>query len=76
VSPVIPQKRDLDAIIGTGRSLRHALSQVESVATTDSPVLILGETGTGKELIARAIHKLSPRRDRPFVSANRAYIPA
>jgi transcriptional regulator with GAF, ATPase, and Fis domain len=76
VSPVIPQKRDLDAIIGTGRSLRHALSQVESVATTDSPVLILGETGTGKELIARAIHKLSPRRDRPFVSANCASIPA
>jgi formate hydrogenlyase transcriptional activator len=75
VSPVT-QKRELDAIVGKGRSLKHVLGQVETVATTDSPVLILGETGTGKELIARAIHKVSSRHDRPFVSANCASIPA
>jgi formate hydrogenlyase transcriptional activator len=73
---VTAQKRDLDAIIGKGRSLKHVLTQVETVATTDSPVLVLGETGTGKELIARAIHKLSSRNDRQFVSANCAAIPA
>src|SRR5258707_15200040 len=54
----------------------HVLDQVETVARMPSPVLILGETGTGKELIARAIHKLSARHDGPFVSANCASIPA
>jgi formate hydrogenlyase transcriptional activator len=76
VSPVIAQKLDLDAIIGKGRSLKDVLAQVKTVAETDSPVLILGETGTGKELIAKAIYKLSSRRGRPFVSANCASIPA
>ena len=74
--PVIPAKSELDAIIGQGRSLRHVLGQVETVAATNSPVLILGETGTGKELVARAVHKLSSRRDRAFVAANCASIPA
>ena len=74
--PVTLKKRELDAIIGKGRSLMHVLGQVETVARMPSPVLILGETGTGKELIARAIHRLSARHDRPFVSANCASIPA
>ncbi len=73
---MIPQKRELDTIIGRGRSLTHVVGQVETVAKTDSPVLILGETGTGKELVARSIHKLSSRHHRPFVSANCASIPA
>ena len=52
------------------------LKQAETVAPTDSTVLILGETGTGKELIARAIHKLSPRRGKTFVHANCSDLPA
>jgi len=76
LATVIPQKRELDTIIGRGRSLTHVVGQVETVAKTDSPVLILGETGTGKELVARSIHKLSSRHHRPFVSANCASIPA
>jgi formate hydrogenlyase transcriptional activator len=63
-------------IVGQGRLLRHALKQVETVAPTDSTVLILGETGTGKELLARAVHNLSPRREATFVRVNCASIPA
>jgi formate hydrogenlyase transcriptional activator len=62
-------------IIGESAALERVLEQVETVAPTSSTVLILGETGTGKELIARAIHHLSARRDRTFVSANCASIP-
>jgi formate hydrogenlyase transcriptional activator len=62
-------------IIGSSPSLRKALKRVETVAPTDSTVLIYGETGTGKELIARAIHDLSPRRAKPFVKLNCAAIP-
>ena len=63
-------------MIGESARFQQILKQVETVAPTDSTVLILGETGTGKELIARAIHNLSPRRDRAFVDANCASIPA
>ncbi|HEU4389579.1 MAG TPA: sigma 54-interacting transcriptional regulator, partial [Blastocatellia bacterium] len=66
---------DFEQIIGTSPALRRILKQVETVAPTDSTVLILGETGTGKELIARAIHSLSGRRDRTLVKLNCAAIP-
>jgi formate hydrogenlyase transcriptional activator len=62
-------------IVGESATLRRVLNQVEAVATTDATVLILGETGTGKELIARALHDLSPRRERTFVKLNCAAIP-
>jgi formate hydrogenlyase transcriptional activator len=62
-------------IIGNSASLRKVLKHVETVAATDSTVLIYGETGTGKELIARAIHDLSPRRSKAFVKLNCAAIP-
>jgi formate hydrogenlyase transcriptional activator len=63
-------------IIGNSGVLRSVLQQVDLVAPTDSTVLIQGETGTGKELIARAIHTSSPRRNAPFVTLNCAAIPA
>src|ERR1700676_272260 len=62
-------------IVGNSASLRRVLKHVETVAPTDSTVLIYGETGTGKELIARGIHDLSPRRAKPFVKLNCAAIP-
>ena len=68
-------EHDFGEIIGESPALRRVLKQVETVAPTDSTVLIRGETGTGKELIARAIHDLSPRRDRTFVKLNCAAIP-
>lgn len=64
-----------EEIIGDSPALKRVLKQVESVGPTNATVLILGETGTGKELIARAIHDLSPRRDRTFVKLNCAAIP-
>jgi formate hydrogenlyase transcriptional activator len=62
-------------IVGRSATLRRVLKEVETVASTDSTVLITGETGTGKELIARAIHKRSRRSSRAFVSVNCAAIP-
>ena len=64
-----------EGIIGTSPALKSVLIEVERVAPTDSTVLILGETGTGKELIAHAIHDLSARRGCPFVKVNCAAIP-
>ena len=71
----IRSERNFDEIIGSSKALRRVLGQVETVAPADSAVLILGETGTGKELIARAIHNLSRRKDRTFVKLNCAAIP-
>jgi formate hydrogenlyase transcriptional activator len=67
--------RGLPGIIGNSPALESVLAEVERVAATESTVLVLGETGTGKELIARAIHNLSPRCRRPFVTLNCAAIP-
>src|ERR1700761_6467794 len=78
----IPNRRDPDSsprefeqIIGSSPALERVLDQVNDVAPTDSTVLIEGETGTGKELIARAIHSSSSRRGRSFVKLNCAAIP-
>ena len=66
---------DFEGIVGQSSGLRHVLNLVETVAPSDSTVLLLGETGTGKELIARAIHDRSRRKDRTFVKLNCAAIP-
>lgn len=66
---------DFEGIVGQSSALRHVLNLVETVAPSDSTVLMLGETGTGKELIARAIHDRSRRKDRTFVKLNCAAIP-
>jgi len=66
---------DFEGIVGQSSALRHVLSLVETVAPSDSTVLLLGETGTGKELIARAIHDRSKRKDRTLVKLNCAAIP-
>jgi len=65
-----------EEIVGRSAALRRALRELEVVAPTDSGVLIQGETGTGKELIAQAIHNLSGRRERPFIKVNCAAIPS
>ena len=67
---------NFDEIIGESPALRRALAQVELAAPAGTTVLLLGETGTGKELFARAIHNLSPRHDRTFVKVNCAAIPS
>ena len=66
---------DFEGIVGQSSALRHVLNLVDTVAPSDSTVLLLGETGTGKELIARAIHERSRRKDRTFVKLNCAAIP-
>src|SRR5437660_3404231 len=71
----ISEQRRFDQVIGKSSALESVLEQVERVASTDSTVLIQGETGTGKELIARAVHNISLRCGRPFVKLNCAAIP-
>ncbi len=71
----IRAEQDFEDIVGSSQALRSVLRQVDTVAPTDSTVIIEGETGTGKELIARAIHDRSSRRGRTFVKINCAAIP-
>ena len=75
VDPEFPAPHIFQEIVGNSSALKRVLAQVEIVAPTDATVLLLGETGTGKELVARAIYKLSARRERPFVTVNCAAIP-
>jgi formate hydrogenlyase transcriptional activator len=69
-------ENNFEDIIGESAGLKQVLRNIETVAPTDATVLIQGETGTGKELLARAIHRLSPRRERTFIKLNCAAIPA
>ncbi|MEW6248310.1 MAG: sigma 54-interacting transcriptional regulator [Nitrospirota bacterium] len=71
----IQTEYNFEEIVGESRALKRVLKQVETVAVTDSTVLILGETGSGKELVARALHNLSGRQERTFVKLNCAAIP-
>lgn len=66
---------DFKALIGESPALQKTLKMIEQVAPTDSTVLITGETGTGKELVAQAIHQLSPRKDKPLITVNCAALP-
>jgi formate hydrogenlyase transcriptional activator len=77
VSPIDQDcaENKFEGIIGNGTGLKFVLTELQRVAPTDSTVLVLGETGTGKERIAEAIHKASTRRDRPFIKLNCAAIP-
>jgi formate hydrogenlyase transcriptional activator len=72
---VVEIRQNFEEIIGSSTAMKRVMGQAEVVAPTDATVLILGETGTGKELIARAIHRMSPRRNLPFISLNCAAIP-
>jgi formate hydrogenlyase transcriptional activator len=76
VGEPLTQEAGFDGIIGQSPALRKVLQMVDHIAVGDSTVLLLGETGTGKELIARAIHNRSGRRDRGFVKLNCAAIPS
>ena len=72
----VQAQHDFDDIVGQSLPIRRALARVAQVAPTDAAVLLLGETGTGKELVARALHQRSPRSGRAFVRVNCAAIPA
>jgi transcriptional regulator with GAF, ATPase, and Fis domain len=72
----VQSRHDFDEIVGQSLAIRQVLARVSQVAPTDAAVLLLGETGTGKELLARALHERSPRSGRAFVRVNSAAIPA
>ena len=72
----IKETHNFEEIVGQSRALAEVIEKVKLVASTDSSVLILGETGTGKELVARAVHSNSERRNRPLVKVNCAALPA
>ena len=72
---VVEVKHSFEEIVGSSAAIKRVMGLAEVVAPTDATVLILGETGTGKELIARAIHRMSPRRNLPFITLNCAAIP-
>ena len=74
--PAPPMTAALDGIVGDSDALRYVMYRVDQVAHTEATVLLCGETGTGKELLARAIHRAGRRRDRPFVVVNCAALPA
>src|SRR5260370_24959256 len=63
-------------LVGSGSAMKKLLEQIDRVAPSETRVCILGETGTGKELVARAIHEKSPRKDHPFITLNCAAVPA
>src|SRR5262252_10222826 len=71
----IRTEHNFEEIVGESPALKRILEQLKTAAATDSTILVLGETGTGKELIARAIHNLSSRRERTLVKVNCAAIP-
>src|SRR5215470_12749550 len=76
IEPNVRSAPTPEEIVGTSIALRRVLGQAAIVAPTDAAVLIQGETGTGKELVAREVHKLSSRCHRPFVKLNCAAIPS
>jgi transcriptional regulator with GAF, ATPase, and Fis domain len=69
-------KAELGTIIGESDALNYVIFRLQQVAPTDATVLILGETGTGKSMVANALHELSPRKDRPMITVNCAALPA
>jgi len=69
------QRQEGEGIIGSSRAMREVLNQVQATARTDFPVVIYGDSGTGKELVARSIHSVSTRREKPFVTVNCSAIP-
>ena len=71
----LPICETLGELVGTSLAMQGIFTTIRQVAPTSAPVLICGETGTGKELVAREIHKLSPRGDGPFVAINAAVLP-
>ena len=68
-------QHNFDEIVGASRALRNVLTAVETVAPTEANVVVYGETGTGKELVARAVHARSARKDKSLIKVNCASIP-